>query len=418
MGTVKRRSFPEDIIINCDRSSVVPACPVAGHHWRSVVHRPEVTWLATWKENINGSVKYVYLANSSMFKGKSDRDKYEKARKLKRYIGKIRKDYTSKLTAKNGFDQQLATAMWVIDVLALRVGNEKSEEEADTVGCCSLRVEHFDFSESENADSQFTLTLDFLGKDSMRYCSTLDFAKYEKVGQKVFKNLKKFCKKKKQTEQVFDLLSPTALNRHLQSLMPGLTAKVFRTYNASITLEEQLPLTISHDTPRAEQVHIYNGANRLVSILCNHQRSVPKSFAKSFEKLKDKLELKKKQLKELRKHVSLVKAHKKVPLMKGEYNDIEEKRKHAHLFKRTPSVEQIQKRMMQYKASIVTQETTLKTKDDNKAVSLTTAKINYMDPRVTVSWCKRNEVPIERVFAKTLQDKFPWAMSIDHDWRF
>ena len=36
----------------------------------------------------------------------------------------------------------MATAMYLIDHLALRVGNEKSEDEADTVGCCSLRVEH------------------------------------------------------------------------------------------------------------------------------------------------------------------------------------------------------------------------------------------------------------------------------------
>ena len=36
--------------------------------------------------------------------------------------------------------------MWVIDILALRVGGEKGEEEADTVGCCSLRVEHLRFN--------------------------------------------------------------------------------------------------------------------------------------------------------------------------------------------------------------------------------------------------------------------------------
>lgn len=30
------------------------------------------------------------------------------------------------------------------------------------------------------------------------------------------------------------------LNKHLQELMDGLTAKVFRTYNASITLQAQL----------------------------------------------------------------------------------------------------------------------------------------------------------------------------------
>lgn len=32
----------------------------------------------------------------------------------------------------------------------------------------------------------------------------------------------------------------SVLNKHLQELMDGLTAKVFRTYNASITLQAQL----------------------------------------------------------------------------------------------------------------------------------------------------------------------------------
>jgi len=34
----------------------------------------------------------------------------------------------------------------------------------------------------------------------------------------------------------------TSLNKYLQGLMDGLTAKVFRTYNASKTLQEQLDL--------------------------------------------------------------------------------------------------------------------------------------------------------------------------------
>ena len=55
--------------------------------------------------------------------------------------------------------------MWIIDVLALRVGGEKdTSAEADTVGCCSLRVEHFDFKDgSGNEDEKYTATLDFLG---------------------------------------------------------------------------------------------------------------------------------------------------------------------------------------------------------------------------------------------------------------
>ncbi len=35
-------------------------------------------------------------------------------------------------------------------------------------------------------------------------------------------------------------LQTQLLNKHLSSLMPGLTAKVFRTYNASVTLQQQL----------------------------------------------------------------------------------------------------------------------------------------------------------------------------------
>lgn len=43
----------------------------------------------------------------------------------------------------------LEQAMWVVDILALRVGGEKGEDEADTVGCCSLRKEHFSFTSTE-----------------------------------------------------------------------------------------------------------------------------------------------------------------------------------------------------------------------------------------------------------------------------
>ena len=47
-----------------------------------------------------------------------------------------------------------------------------------------------------------------------------------------------------------------------------------------------------------------------------------------------------------------------------------------------------------------------------------TSKLNYMDPRITVSWCKKNEVPIEKVFSKTLRDEFNWAMAVPGEWEF
>lgn len=54
--------------------------------------------------------------------------------------------------------------------------------------------------------------------------------------------------------------------------MEGLSAKVFRTFNASMTLQDQLnKLTVEDNV--AAKVLGYNRANRAVAILCNHQVS-------------------------------------------------------------------------------------------------------------------------------------------------
>ena len=46
--------------------------------------------------------------------------------------------------------RQRAVALYFIDKLALRAGNEKDEDQADTVGCCSLRVEHITLHEEHD----------------------------------------------------------------------------------------------------------------------------------------------------------------------------------------------------------------------------------------------------------------------------
>jgi DNA topoisomerase-1 len=60
----------------------------------------------------------------------------------------------------------------------------------------------------------------------------------------------------------------------------------------------------------------------------------------------------------------------------------------------------------------------LKEKDDEKDIALGTSKTNYNDPRISVAWCKKNEVKIEKVFPKNLLSKFLWAMYTDAEWEF
>lgn len=67
---------------------------------------------------------------------------------------------------------------------------------------------------------------------------------------------------------------------------------------------------------------------------------------------------------------------------------------------------------------IETIENQMQTKEDTATVSLGTSKINYIDPRITVAWCKRMDVPLSKVFTKTLIQKFEWATDVDGDWRF
>jgi len=471
MGKLKTRVYPEKVSLNVSECSRIPACGVPGHAWGELRHDSQVQWLCQWKENINNSVKYMQLAAQSSFKGKSDMSKYNKAALLCDNIDDIRLDYKKKLKAKSLEERQLATAMWVIDRLALRVGGEKdTDEEADTVGCCSLRVEHLHFDPNDEGDACKEIELEFLGKDSMLFKQTIDFGddiytENNGMGEQVFDNFRRFCKNKKANEEVFNSLTPTLLNAHLKKIMEGLTAKVFRTYNASKTLQDQLRKSEEGSTwtrlNAAEKVVEYNNANRDVAILCNHQRTVSTAQETQLDNIIGKIATLKKQKVKLKKILKFITAGNddKIPLKKDEKKMIEnaakaiakakkmkeaaktneqkiaateadEKAKQmkreittykftqAHLWDKTPSTDQVIKRIANWKNKISKMEMDHKHKNDNKEVSLGTSKINYMDPRISVAWCKRNEVPIEKIFSKTLRDKFNWAMAVPPDWEF
>ncbi|KAG6897903.1 hypothetical protein C0992_009387 [Termitomyces sp. T32_za158] len=275
-GALKFRVRPEDITINIGKGSPIPV-PNAPGVWKAVTHDNTVTWLANWTENVNGNHKYVFLAAGSSLKGQSDMLKFEKARELKDHVDRIRQNYTRDLKSKVMADRQRATAMYFIDKLALRAGNEKGEDEADTVGCCSLRCEHV------TLEAPNFIIFDFLGKDSIRYYKRID------VEQQVFKNIRIFKENKDDDDNLFDRVNTSSLNKHLTSEMKGLTAKVFRTFNASSTFQRLLDEDDLSTATQQEKLNAYNRANRMVAILCNHQRSAPKTHDQSMEKMRHKL---------------------------------------------------------------------------------------------------------------------------------
>jgi DNA topoisomerase-1 len=457
-GRLKKRVMPEQITLNLSEQAPIPE-PPAGHAWGAIVHDNKVTWLATWKENVNQSVKYVFLAATSSLKGQSDFKKFEKARQLTQHIASIRETYTADLRHKQMEVRQRATAMYLIDRFALRAGNEKGDDEADTVGCCSLRLEHITCQEPN------IVVFDFLGKDSVRYYNQVE------VDQQVWKNLVLFKKPpKKESDLLFDRLSTSVLNKHLSGLMPGLTAKVFRTFNASWTMQQELKKTPLNLTPKELEL-FYNRCNRQVAILCNHQRNVSNSHGNAMEKLQERIRALKFERYNVRlqyiseypdetqvevesdleddwKHELLLiqemrdkdqKKREKAQLLEEDKKakalaacdkaqeetdrlekEFTERQSRGHVVQVMPagtSAERYKKKLAMCDDKIARMKLTALDKEENKSIALGTSKINYIDPRITVAWQKKHGLK-KQLFSKSLIDKFKWAMDIDDAWDF
>jgi DNA topoisomerase-1 len=394
MGRIKKRIFPRDVTINIGEGVPVPEHPFAGEAWREVRHDRSVTWLAYWRDPVNvKEYKYVFLAANSAWKSEGDLQKYEKARKLKGEIGGIRATYTRNWEAKERRERQMATALYFIDKLALRAGHEKDDDEADTVGCCTLKCENVE------AVPPNLIRFDFLGKDSIRYENEVE------VEARVFQNVAAFKAKdgagraKAGGDQLFDEFDATDLNQRLKELMEGLSVKVFRTFNASVTLDTLLAERSAEATVDGKKAE-YDRANKEVAILCNHQRSESRAHTSQMGKMQEKLAAMQADL------AVLVADHKAARAGK------------ACADGRKVSAEVAAARVEKKRAAIVKVEIAVRNKEDLKTVALGTSKINYLDPRITVAWCKRNEVPLEKVFNKSLLSKFLWAMDVEPAFRF
>lgn len=416
-GAIKERIYPEDITINIGEKAKIPVLPdfYKNRKWGNIVHNKYLEWLASWKDNITGKTKYVWLGQKSLFKAKSDEHKFDLARKLDKKIDKIRITNFNNLSNSSNEEKikQLACALYLIDTLALRVGNEKGDDEADTVGVCSLRVEHIELLDDDK------IKLDFLGKDSIRYEKTVE------IEHKVYMQLLKLIKGKKKTDDIFDKINPTLLNEYLKSMMDDLTAKVFRTYNASKLFQDELnniqkqvdviknknKKTVKskdeskHKTKQEKKdsvieendfetseinaiLDMYQKANIKVALLCNHQKGVSKSFNEQIAKIDEKIKELKNKKRELKSNMT----DKNKEQTKEKLKKVEEK---------------IEKEIAKKELKV-----------DLKSLSLTTSKMNYIDPRITIAFFKKNKLPLDKIFSATLMDKFFWAMDISEDWQF
>jgi len=339
-GRWKRRVAPEDVTLNLGEDAPPPPAP-AGHAWGAIVHDHDSMWIASWYDELSDKRKYIWLADSSHLRQERDQEKYLKAAKLESSVARVRAEIAQRMdyedkraraalaeqhkqlharrqalearlaqaaqvgdteTRKKIEDplsalsqeiekltqrgekihiaemktRQLATVCYLIDRLAMRVGDEKDEDEADTVGASTLRVEHV----RVGGDS---VEFDFLGKDSVQWQKTLPLHHDEQI---LARNLQDLTRGKQPGDQIFDKVDSTHVNRFLSSIVPGLTAKVFRTYHATMAVRAYLERegNLAHDAPTYQKEYVARLANLEAAVVCNHKRTPPKNWEQNLAK--------------------------------------------------------------------------------------------------------------------------------------
>jgi DNA topoisomerase I len=352
-GHWKPRILEEDITLNLDNSATTP-----DGKW-NIIHAPDCMWIACWTDKLSEKVKYVWLHDSSSIRQARDKSKYDKAVDLEKTIDTVRSFILKSMNSKDMKIRRIATACFLIDRLTMRVGDEKDEDEADTVGASTLRVEHLKIREN-------AVDFDFFGKDYVRWQKTLQVEPRERVA---IENLKLFTKGKKPEDLIFDGVTSRHVNDFLGKAAPGLTAKVFRTFHATSVVKSYLKKhnKFEKGTPEFDKLYEAKLANLEAAITCNHKRTPPKTFEQSLQKKEDRL-------KELQQQVGKTDKQK---------------------IKLAERVEKMKRQV----------ELTKMTRDYN----LNTSLRNYIDPRVFKTWADRVGLDWKLLYTTTLRRKMAWV---------
>ena len=377
-GRWKPRITAKDVILNLDEDASVPEGP-----WKAIVHDHNSTWLASWIENLTGKRKYVWLHDSSYLRQDNDKVKYDTAKKLENYIFDIEKEIVKQMShTKDTTKRKVATVCYLIYKLAMRVGDEKDPDEADTIGASTLRVEHLKFPV---INDKIQIEFNFLGKDSVPWQKTLEISSPDT--RALYENLLFYMKGKDRTDEIFEDITSAKVNIFLRSLdkdnLPNLTAKVFRTYIATAIVKKHLSapiLKLNKNESEFKKIYVGKIANLQAAITCNHKKGIdPKNPAskKSWEKFEQSVTNKKEKIKQ-------IKLELKDKMWKTEIQK----------FKKEQRLEKL--------------EFQLRLQQETKDYNLGTSLRNYIDPRVFKSWCDYVNLDWTKIYTSTLQRKFKW----------
>ena len=394
-GKWKPKVTSKDVTLNLGKEAKVPV-----GNWGKIVHDQESMWMASWTDYLTQKRKYVWLADTAGIKQDRDKAKYDKAKMLAKEIETIKNKIVKDMQNKDPKVRRISTVCWLIYRTAMRVGDEKDPDEADTVGATTLRKEHVTLTSD-------AIKFDFLGKDSVRWQETVPAVGNDK---QFHENLKELTAKIKATDEIFGNLTSRDVNEYYKTVVKGLTAKVFRTFSASTVVSKYL--NENGDVKKGSQMEkIYHAklANLEAAIMCNHKRTIPKTFEQSLQKKRDTLKTTEKAAPWKKNEEALKKAE-----STKTKTDAQEKKRKERITKikgmikksKVKQKDRIEKLRLQL-------DLTEKTRDYNLGTSLR----NYIDPRIFKSWTDEVKADWEKLYTSALQKKFLWVKSENESWQ-
>ena len=394
-GRWKPRITTKDVTLNLGKEAKIP-----DGNWAKIIHDKDSMWLASWMDFLTQKRKYVWLADTAGLKQDRDKAKYEKAVKLANEINKIKDRIVKDMKNRDPKISRISTVCYLIYRTAMRVGDEKDPDEADTVGATTLRKEHIKITAN-------SIEFDFLGKDSVRWQETVKAEGHDKQFQE---NLRKLVEKKNPKDEIFDDITSRHVNAYYSSIVKGLTAKVFRTYLATTVVKNYL---VHHDNMKGktanEKIYHAKVANLEAAMMCNHKRTIPKTFEQSLEK-------KKEALKKNEKEESWKKTQETLKKVESNISKTDTQKKNKEKRIKTLN-EQIKKQKKKHKERIEKLKLQIDLSEKTRDYNLGTSLRNYIDPRIFKAWTDEVGAEWEKLYTSALQKKFLWVKNENIDWK-
>jgi len=437
-GSWKEGPSKEDIILNLS-----PDAPKPEGDWKEIVWEPEAIWIARWQDRLSGKMKYVWFSDSCSFKQQKEIEKFDKAKEFQQNLSRVKRHIQRNLESEDLKRRKTATVCYLIDKLKIRVGDEKDPDEADTVGASTLRKEHIQI----NGDG--TVSFNFLGKDSVPHIFTT------KLPDKVIENLKEFSSNSESA--LFNGVGSSNVSEFLDEVMTGLSAKVFRTLYASDAVQTKLDKTpVESEEPEYVKKYVAKMANLEAAKVCNHKRTIPKRWAASLEKKRErvkvlnerakkaqakiktkaeeqdkryrlqlkrqeenlgaaveKLETIKMQLEERQKEGKSVESLAKRAKSKREVIERTKQRikelkaKHKELMNKQK--QRLENRKQRDTAALEKLRLDITTQEETRDYNLSTSLKSYIDPRIYYEWGKKVGYDWKKYYQKALHKKFSWV---------